>query len=194
QPGDNNSEFWIRGISTFGAGAGALVLVDGFERSFNEINIEDIESFSVLKDASATAIYGSKGANGVILITTKKGDAGKINVDFKSEYGYTTRTRTPEFVDGLTYAQLANEATVTRNLEPIYTADELEILRLGLDPDLYPNVNWREVMLRDGASQYRANLNLSGGGSTARYFVSGSYVNEQGMYKTDEALRDYNTN
>src|SRR5690606_1536152 len=77
---------------------------------------------------------------------------------------------------------------------PIYTADELEILRLGLDPDLYPNVNWREVMLRDGASQYRANLSLSGGGSTARYFVSGSYVNEQGMYKTDEALRDYNTN
>lgn len=194
QPGDNHSEFWIRGISTFGAGTGALVLVDGFERSFNEINIEDIESFSVLKDASATAIYGSKGANGVILITTKRGDAGKINVDFKSEYGYSTRTRTPEFVDGLTYAQLANEARITRNLEPIYTADELEILRLGLDPDLYPNINWREVMLRDGANQYRANLNLSGGGSTARYFVSGSYTNEEGMYKTDEALRDYNTN
>lgn len=194
QPGNNQSEFWIRGISTFGAGAGALVLVDGFERSFNEINIEDIQSFSVLKDASATAIYGSKGANGVVLITTKRGEAGKVNINAKAEYGYLTRTRTPEFVDGNAYARLANEAKLTRNMEPIYTPGELEIIRLGLDPDLYPNVNWKDVMLRDGASQYRVTLNLSGGGSTARYYVSGSYTNEGGMYKTDQALTDYDTN
>ena len=95
------SEFWIRGISTFGANAKALILVDGFERSMDELNIEDIESFSVLKDASATAIYGSRGANGVVLITTKRGKEGKVNIDVKVEGGYNTRTRTPEFVDGI---------------------------------------------------------------------------------------------
>ncbi|MDA3854085.1 MAG: TonB-dependent receptor, partial [Bacteroidales bacterium] len=194
QPGAKQSDFWIRGISTFGAGSGALVLVDGFERSLDEINIEDIESFSVLKDASATAIYGSRGANGVILITTRRGDAGKPNINVKTEYGYKTRTRTPEFADGNVYAALANEARVTRNLEPIYTGNELDILRLGLDKDLYPNVDWNNVMLRDYANQYRTTIDLSGGGTTARYFVSGSYVNEGGMYKSDDALTDYNTN
>ncbi|NQX39328.1 TonB-linked outer membrane protein, SusC/RagA family [Pedobacter steynii] len=194
EPGNNRSEFWIRGISTFGANTAALVLVDGFERAFNEINVEDIESFSILKDASATAIYGSKGANGVVLITTKKGHAGKININGKSEFGYMTRTRTPEFVDGPTYAALVNEAKVTRNQEPMYSDIELMLFKNGLDPDLYPNVNWQDVMLRDGANTYRASVNLDGGGSTVRYYVSGSYFNEGGMYKSDQSLKDYNTN
>ena len=194
EPGNNQSEFWIRGISTFGANQSALVLVDGFERPFNEINIEDIQSFSVLKDASATAIYGSRGANGVVLITTKKGRPGKINIDGKIEYGYLTRTRTPKFVDGYTYAQLVNEAKITRNQEPLYTPNELELFKEGLDPDLYPNVNWQDKMLNDGANIYRAAINLSGGATIARYFVSASYVNEGGMYKTDQALNDYKTN
>lgn len=195
QPGRNVSEFWIRGISTFGGGTGALVLVDNIERDLNEINIEDIETFTVLKDAAVTAIYGSRGANGVILITTKRGREGKINISFKDEAIYNTRTITPEFEDGVTYANLLNESRITRNHEPIYQQEELEILRLGLDPDLYPNVDWKSLLLKDGAMTYRANLNLSGGGSTARYFASGSYINEGGMYKTDETLRnDYNTN
>ncbi|GAB3020336.1 TonB-dependent receptor [Niabella terrae] len=194
EPGNNNSEFWIRGISTFGANQSALVLVDGFERPFNEINIQDIQSFSVLRDASATALYGSKGANGVILITTKKGRVGKINVNGRVEYGYNTRTRTPKFVDGYTYAQLSNEARTTRNLEPVYTETELELIKNGLDPDLYPNVNWQEKMLRDGANFYRAAIDLQGGATIARYFVSVSYVNEEGMYKSDQALKDYRTN
>ena len=113
-PGENRSEFWIRGISTFGAGSSALVLVDGFERSMNEINIEDIETFTVLKDASATAIYGSRGANGVVLITTKRGKEGKVHIDAKVETTYNTRTYTPELVDGYTYATLMNEARITR--------------------------------------------------------------------------------
>jgi TonB-linked SusC/RagA family outer membrane protein len=194
EPGNNRSEFWIRGISTFGANTAALVLVDGFERAFNEINVEDIESFSILKDASATAIYGSKGANGVVLITTKKGHAGKININGKSEFGYMTRTRTPEFVDGPAYAALVNEAKVTRNQEPMYSEIELMLFKNGLDPDLYPNVNWQDVMLRDGANTYRASVNLDGGGSTVRYYVSGSYFDEGGMYKSDQSLKDYNTN
>lgn len=194
EPGNNQSEFWIRGISTFGANQSALILVDGFERPFNEINIEDIQSFSVLKDASATALYGSRGANGVVLITTKKGKAGKVNIDGKIEYGYLTRTRTPKFVDGYTYAQLVNEAKITRNQEPLYTPNELELFKERLDPDLYPNVNWQDKMLKDGANIYRAAINLSGGASIARYFVSASYVDEGGMYKSDQALTDYKTN
>ena len=195
QPGRNTSEFWIRGISTFGASTAALVLVDGFERDLDDVNIEDIESFSVLKDASATAIYGSRGANGVVLITTKRGKAGKINIDAKVETSYNTRTITPAFVDGYRYASMLNEARITRNQEPIYQADELNLLRAGLDPDLYPNVDWKDLLLKDGAMTYRANVNMNGGGSTARYFVSLSYLKEDGMYKTDDTLRkDYDTN
>lgn len=195
QPGQNTSEFWVRGISTFGAGSSALVLVDGFPRDLNEISIEDIESFTVLKDASTTAIYGSKGANGVVLITTKKGKAGKVNVDAKFEAAYNTRTMTPEFADGYSYASMMNEALITRNQEPEYSAEELAILKLGLDPDLYPNVDWQDLLLRDGAMTYRGQLSLSGGGNTARYFISGSYLEEQGMYKVDENIKkDYDTN
>ena len=194
QPGNNTSEFWIRGISTFGAGSSALVLVDGFERDMDEINIEDIESFTVLKDASATAIYGSRGANGVVLITTKKGKSGKVNVDAKYEMSYSTRTYTPEFVDGFTYASLMNEARTTRNQTPFYSEQDLMLIRTGLDLDLFPNVNWMDKLLKDGALTHRASINLSGGGTTARYFVSMSYTDEGGMYKVDDAMDDYNTN
>ena len=195
QPGKNTSEFWIRGISTFGAGKGAYVLVDGFERNINDINIEDIESFSVLKDASATAIYGSKGANGVILITTKHGKDGKIKIDGKFEASYNTRTITPEFEDGVTYAKLLNEALVTRNQSPLFTDTEIELFSTGLDPDIYPNVDWKDKILKKGAWSYRGNINISGGGSTSRYYASVSYTEDQGMYKTDKTLRDkYDTN
>lgn len=195
QPGKNTSEFWIRGISTFGASNSALVLVDGFERDLNDISVEDIESFQVLKDASETAIYGARGANGVVLITTKHGKPGKITIDAKVETSYNTRTITPEYVDGYTYANLLNEARITRNQEPVYQPDELYIMKYGLDPDLLPSVNWQDVVLKDGAMSYRASLNLNGGGANARYFISASYVDEQGMYKTDETLKnDYNTN
>ena len=189
------SEFWIRGISTFGAGTAALVLVDGFERNMDEINVEDIESFSVLKDASATAIYGSRGANGVVLIQTKRGKSGKINIDVKHETSYNMLTKVPKFVDGNRYAQMQNEARITRNQDPIWQPDELDLLRLGMDPDLYPNVDWQELLLRKGAWTNRSSFNMSGGGSTARYYVSGSFLDQQGMYKTDATIRDeYNTN
>jgi len=195
QPGKDISNFWIRGISTFGASNGALILIDGFERDINEVNIDDIKSFSILKDASATAMYGSKGANGVVLITTKHGTIGKTTINAKVESSYNTRTITPEFVDGNTYANLINEAQITRNKPAIYSPVELQILKEGLDPDLYPNVDWSKQLLKDGAYTKNANLNLSGGGTTARYFVSGSYLDEDGMYKTDDQLaKDYNTN
>ena len=188
------SEFWIRSISTFGANTAALVLVDGFERDIDEVSVEDIESFTVLKDASATAIYGSKGANGVVLINTKRGKEGKINIDAKVEGFYSTFTKAPEFVDGYTYASMANEARLTRNQEALYSPSELELFRTQLDPDRFPDVDWMDMVLRDGAWSSRATLNMRGGGKTARYFVSGSYQDQQGMYKTDKSLKDYNTN
>ena len=194
QPGQNTSEFWIRGISTFGAGSSALVLVDGFERSLDDLNVEDIESFSVLKDASATAIYGSRGANGVVLITTKKGKSGKVNINAKVESSYNTRTITPDYADGYDYALMMNEARTTRSLQPFFSDSELYLFRTGLDPYLYPNVDWMDKLLKPGAMSYRANVDISGGGSTARYFVSASYVNDDGMYRTDEAIKDYDTN
>ena len=194
QPGDNISEFWIRGISTFGAGSSALVLVDGFERDLNEVNVEDIETFSVLKDASATAIYGSRGANGVVLITTKRGKEGKTKVNVKVETSYSTRTKTPEFVDGVTYVNLVNEAFTTRSKPAPYSAEDVELFRNGLDPELFPNVDWMNLILKKGAPIYRATVDLSGGGTTARYFVSASYVDEGGMYKTDKGLKEYDTN
>ena len=193
EPGENTTEFWVRGISTFGANSNALVLVDGIERSLNELNYEDIEAFSVLKDASATAIYGSRGANGVVIITTKRGAAGKVNINFKEEYGYNTRSRTPEYTDGITYANMANEALTTRYQYPLYSTQDLEIIERGLDPDLFPDVNWQDVILNNGASNYRSSISLSGGGATARYYVSGSYYNEEGNYKTKNDNK-YSTN
>lgn len=193
-PGDNVSEFWIRGVSTFGAGASALVLVDGFERDLNDINPEDIETFTVLKDASTTAIYGSRGANGVLLITTKRGRDGKTRINGKVEYSYSTRTKTPEFVDGSTYARMMNEALESRNMSPAYSADDLYLLDNQLDPEIFPNVNWMDLLLKDGAPTFRANVDVNGGGANARYFASVSYVEEGGMYNSDSALKDYKTN
>ena len=193
KPG-STTEFWVRSISTFGASNAALVLVDGFERNIDEVNVEDIESFTVLKDASATAIYGSKGANGVVLINTKRGKEGKININAKAEGFYSMLTRVPDFVDGYTYASLANEARVTRNQDALYQPEELEVLRLGMDTDLYPDVDWMDLLLRNGAWSSRVTLNLDGGGKIARYYVGGSYQNQEGMYKVDKSLKNYNTN
>lgn len=194
EPGENISEFWIRGVSTFGAKQSALVLVDGIERSFNEIPVEDIESFSVLKDASATAIYGQRGANGVVLVTTKKGEKGKVKINAKISYGINTLTKSPEYANVQTYARMANEALQARYESPLYSPAELNIIDNGLDPDLYPNVNWRDLMLKDSSPNYNANLNFSGGGDNVTYYVSLGYYNEDGVYKSKSAENKYNTN
>lgn len=194
EPGEDMSEFWIRGISTFGANQGALVLVDGVERSFNEIPVEDIESFSVLKDASATAIYGQRGANGVVLVTTKQGVAGKVKISAKVQAGVDVRGEMPDYVDAITYANLANEAALARYELPHYTREELDIIRNNLDPDLYPNVNWRELMLRKVSPKLISNINLSGGGTNVTYYVSLGYNKQAGNYKSKTAENQYDTN
>ena len=194
EPGENMSQFWIRGMSTFGAKSGALILVDGVERDFNEIPVEDIESFSVLKDASATAIYGQRGANGVVLITTKRGEKGKVKINVKAGFNWNTPLKVPEYANAYDWARLANEAKVGRYETPLYTNEEMDIIRNGLDPDLYPNIDWRDLMLKKGAPSYYANINFSGGSDNVRYFVSGQYTKEDGRYRTSSSENKYNTN
>lgn len=194
EPGYSNSNFWIRGINTFGANQSALVLVDGIDRgSINDISPDDIESFTILKDASATAVYGVRGANGVILITTKKGKAGMPTFNSRIERGYLTPARLQKFENAYNYAKLANEARAVRELTSLYSPEELDIIRYGLDPDIYPDINWRDYTMRKSTSNTNFNVSTSGGGETARYYVSTAYYNESGLYKFDD-LNKYNTN
>lgn len=194
EPGDDFSEFWIRGVGTFGAGSGALVLIDGVEGSLNDLDSSDIESFSVLKDASATAVYGVRGANGVVLVTTKSGKAGKLKINFKTNLLMSESARMPEYADGYTYAQLANEARLCRGEKPVYSDMELELIRTGMDPDLYPDVNWRDVILKDHVWQNQHFLSISGGGTAARYYMSVSVQNKDAVFKQDKSANKYNTN
>jgi len=185
EPGNDFSEFWIRGISTFGANQSALILIDGIEGNLNDLDPADIESFSILKDASSTAVYGVRGANGVVVVTTKRGKAGKMHINFKSNYTYSYSPRMPEYADAYEYALLANEARVVRGNALLYTPTELQLYRTGLDPDLYPNVNWRDVILKDYSWNNQHHLSLAGGGENARYYVSLGALNSDALFKQD---------
>jgi len=194
EPGQNYSEFWIRGISTFGASQSALVLVDGVEGNLNDIDPADIESFSILKDASSTAVYGTRGANGVVLVTTKRGKAGKLRVNFKSNATYSYSPRMPEYADAYNYALLANEARAVRGDDPIYTDAELELFKTGLDPDLYPNVSWKDVILKDYVLNNQHHLNVSGGAQNARYYFSLGILNSDAIFNQDKAATKHDVN
>ncbi|GHU88324.1 SusC/RagA family TonB-linked outer membrane protein [Bacteroidia bacterium] len=199
EPG-SSAQFWIRGVSTTNSASNKpLVLVDGIERSLDLVDVEDIETFSVLKDATATAIYGVRGANGVILITTRSGEQSPAKVVVRAESGVVSPTRLPKMADAVQYARLYNEAYS-------YTSDGGKVLfddaiiakmRSGEDPDLYPNVNWVKEMFKEMAYNQRINANISGGGTMARYFISGSYYHEGSIYQQDNTKRyktsiDYN--
>lgn len=159
EPGQDVSEFWIRGISTFGANQSALVLIDGIEGNLNDLDPSDIESFSILKDASATAVYGVRGANGVVLVTTRSGQEGRTKVTWKSSMTLSYSPRMPEYLEAYDYASLANEARVVSNMDPLYSPTELEIIKAGLDNDLYPNVNWQKEILKDVTINHQHYLN-----------------------------------
>lgn len=194
EPGNNFSEFWIRGISTFGASQSALVLIDGIEGNLNDLDPADIENFSILKDASATAVYGTRGANGVVVVTTKRGKAGKLHVNFKTNATYSYSPRMPDYADAYGYAQLANEARSVRGDDPVYNDTELELFRTGLDPDLYPNVNWRDVILKDHVINNQHHLSISGGGQNARYYLSLGILNTEALFKQDKSASKHNVN
>lgn len=192
EPGKDNSEFWIRGISTFGANQSALILIDGIEGDLNSLDPSDIESFTVLKDASATAVYGMRGANGVVVVTTKRGGQGKLNINLKTSGTVSYSPRMPEYVDAHTYGQLANEAKLVRGLPQAYDNVELKILRDNLDPDLYPNVNWQDEVLKKVTWNQQNYLSASGGGSVAQYFLSAGMQSKSAIFNS-ENIHKYNT-
>lgn len=198
EPGKNISEFWVRGIGTFGANASALVLIDGLEGDINSIDPADIESFSVLKDASATAVYGVRGANGVVLVTTKRGQVDKLTITGRANFSVSRLNRVPEYLRAYDYAKLANEARVVRGDAPIYSDVELDIINDGSDPDLYPDVSWQDQVLREHALSQSYYVSARGGARVARYFLSLGISNETAAYNYDKnsvyaANTGYNT-
>lgn len=151
EPGKNISDFWIRGIGTFGANQGALVLIDGLEGDLSQIDPADIESFSALKDASATAVYGTRGANGVVLVTTKRGAVDKLKITGRVNLTVSHLQNMPDYLEAYDYATLANEAKLARGEEALYSPMALDLIKYQLDPDLYPNVNWRNEILKENS-------------------------------------------
>ena len=187
EPGAS-STFWIRGISTFGSSTTPLVLVDGIERDLDLVDIEDIKDFSILKDAAATAIYGVRGANGVILITTREGIVGKPQINIRFEAGMVQPTKVPDMLDAVQFAELWNAAAGSE----VYTPEVIQKYRDGSDPDLYPNVDWVDYLYKDLSFNERVNVNVTGGSSTAKYYISGGFYNEDGLFARDN-MKEYNT-
>lgn len=183
-----SAEFWIRGVSTFGANNSPLILVDGVERSLDLLDPEEIESFSLLKDATATALYGVRGANGVVLIKTRRGAEGKPRVSIKMEAGMVQPTKMPEMADAVDYANMYNEIA-----PGTYSPADIEKYRTGYDEDLYPNINWLKAVFKPHTFNQRVTANVNGGGEIARYFISVGYYHEDGLFKTGKN-NSYNGN
>lgn len=186
EPGKNLAEFWVRGIGTFGANASALVLIDGLEGDLNTIDPADIESFSILKDASATAVYGVRGANGVVLVTTKRGLVDRIQITARANATLSRLNRLPKYLRAYEYAQLANEASVIRGAAPLYNETELGIIRDGLDLDMYPDVSWQDEILNKHFWRQSYYASGRGGSEVARYFLSLGGNSETAAYKVDK--------
>ncbi len=190
EPGYDNASFWIRGISTFGANQSPLVLVDGVERSMDNLDPEEVESVSILKDASATAVYGVRAANGVVLVTTRKGEASsKPAIELKMETGISQLTRMPKLLDGVNFMKLYNEAAG----QEFYSAQRIEDTKNGVDPYLNPNINWFDEMFKDNANNSIISLNVRGGGQVARYFISFGVLGETGNFRNNPE-NDYKSN
>ena len=197
EPGADGANFWIRGISTFGSGQSPLLILDGVEitnQMLNNIPPETIESFSVLKDTSATALYGSRGANGVMIIITKNGrDSEKMTINLRAEFGASAPTRVPKVADGITYMETFNEARTTRGETPYYSNEKIMGTKLGLDPYVYPNVDWYDMLFKDCTFNQNFNFNMTGGAKKIDYFLNASVYNENGIMRKPEASK-FDTN
>lgn len=199
EPGRDISDIFIRGIATFAGGTSArpLVLVDGVERSLSGIDPYTIESFNILKDASATAVFGVRGANGVIIITTKTGEQGKPQFTFSSNFANQNPIRLPNLLNAVDYATLRNEAEANDQNNPTarkFSDFDIEKFRQGDDPYFHPNINWMDYMLKQYAPQQQYNLNVSGGSQDARYFVSLGFLNQDGAYKVGDLFKEFSAN
>ncbi|MDF3076482.1 MAG: TonB-linked outer membrane protein SusC/RagA family [Sphingobacteriaceae bacterium] len=196
QPGNDAVSIRIRGSSTFDANNEPLVLVDGIERPFNSINAEEVDNITVLKDASTTAVYGIRGANGVILVTTKRGKSGRANVSFNTNLALQTPTRMPEFANAHDYAVLYNEALYNDNPNqtPLFTAKDIEQYADGSDPIFHPDIDWFDFMMKKTAPQSKSSLTVNGGGQLAKYFISAGYVDQDGLWKEFNRQFGYSNN
>lgn len=199
EPGHDNADFFIRGVTTFGAGkVDPLILVDNVEvtlSDFSKMHPDDIASFSVLKDAAATALYGARGANGVIMVSTKEGKEGKVKVSFRFENSFSQPTQTLEMADPITYMNLANEAVSTReSREGDYSKQQIENT---MNPDrnqyVYPAVDWKNLLTKNLTSNQRYNINISGGGTIATYYIAGSVTQDNGILNVDKRS-NFNSN
>lgn len=188
EPGQDNADFFVRGVTTFGYKKDPLILIDNVEVSSTELarlQVDDIESFSIMKDATSTALYGARGANGVILVSTKQGVEGKAKVNVRVENAVSMATQEIELADPITYMRLHNEAVLTRDpLGRIHYSDQkIDNTISGVNPIVFPMTDWKNELLNDYTMNQRANLSVSGGGKVARYYVSGSVSNDNGILK-----------
>lgn len=200
QPGADGADFWIRGKSTFGDATGVLIVLDGVEISSSDLNALDpevIESFSILKDATATAMYGTRGANGVMIVTTKSGqDLLKPIINFRLETSMSQLTSVPEMVGGVDYMKLYNEALTTRDITTgLYDDTKIRATEQGLNPLVYPNVDWYNEMFNKNAFAQRFNFNIRGGKKAVTYFMSASVKHDAGNLKSlSKDYFSYNNN
>ncbi len=202
EPGDEGASLWVRGKRTL-RGKGPVILVDGLERDVEMLDPSDIEAITVLKDAVSTAQYGMRGGNGIVLITTKRGKERKINIRLNVAGGIKQPTTKPKFLDAFDYATLYNEAQYNDNPDQTLMYNDVDLAKYkqaregtltGLDNYLYPNIDWYGRYVKDYTWQQRYALNIDGGNRFARYFVSMSYINNDGMYNVDKSVNKYNTN
>lgn len=198
EPGADNADFFIRGVTTFGYKKDPLILVDGIELSANDLakmQVDDIASFSILKDATATALYGARGANGVILITTKEGKEGKAKISFRLENSVSAPTKNIKLADPITYMELNDEAVLTR--DPLgdipYSQQKIDNTIAGMNALAYPVNDWRSILFKQYTMNQRANLNVTGGGKVARYYLAATFNQDNGVLKVDHK-NNFNNN
>ena len=198
EPGADNAEFFVRGVTSFGYSNSPLILIDGLEVTTNDlarIEPDNIASFSVMKDATATSLYGARGANGVILVTTKEGKKGKAKVAFRYENKFSAPTQITSFLDGVSYMELYNSALRMRDPSaPLYySKNKIEATRNTPDPNIYPNLNWYDELFKNNTINKKFNLNVNGGGDVSQYYLSVSHTNDTGLLKVDP-LNNFNNN
>ena len=197
EPGADSPAMNARGLNTYGSGTGLFIVIDGFQSTeayFQQLTPQEIESITLLKDASATAIYGSKGANGVLLITTKRGTSDKIKINFSIQSGFQQPLRLPEFLGAYDYATLYNEALVNDGKSPFYTPMDLEAYKTGNDPIFHPDVDWYGTILRKAAPITNYNFTASGSNEYFRYFVLLNVLDDRSLYRKAGNVSDFSKN
>lgn len=182
EPGSDAATVFVRGQGTWNNSA-PLIQVDGVERSMSDIDPEEIESITVLKDASATAVFGVRGANGVVLITTKRGEEGKPKIDVSTSFSALTPTKIVEMADSYQYATFHNQMRKNDETAPQFGEDILEKFRTGSDPIRFPSIRWTDYLMKNSTLQTKSNLNISGGTKSVRYFVSLGLMTQGGLFK-----------